>query len=50
MRFTFYRKNSENQDRDHSHEGEVLEFIPNQKISYTWEHKDVAGFPRTIVT
>ena len=50
VRFTFYRKNSENQDRDYSPEGEVLEFIPNQKISYTWEHKDVAGFPRTIVT
>ncbi|MGH9979454.1 MAG: hypothetical protein ACRD8Z_26995 [Nitrososphaeraceae archaeon] len=27
-----------------SPEGEVLEFVPNQKISYTWEHKDIAGF------
>jgi uncharacterized protein YndB with AHSA1/START domain len=50
VRFTFHKENSENQDRDHSPEGEVLEFIPNQKISYTWKHKDIAGFPRTIVT
>lgn len=50
VRFKFRKENSENQDRDFYPEGEVLEFIPNQKISYTWEHKDIAGFPRTIVT
>lgn len=50
VKFTFHNENSENQDRDHSPSGEVLEFVPNQKISYTWEHKDIAGFPQTIVT
>ncbi|HZD36049.1 MAG TPA: SRPBCC domain-containing protein [Nitrososphaeraceae archaeon] len=50
VRFTFYKENSEEQDRDIYPEGEVLEFIPNQKISYTWERKDIEGFPRTIVT
>jgi uncharacterized protein YndB with AHSA1/START domain len=50
VKFTFHNENSENQQRDHTPEGEVLEFVPNQKISYTWEHKDIAGFPQTIVT
>ena len=50
MKFTFHNENSESRDRDHSPEGEVLEFVPNQKFSYTWEHKDIAGFPQTIVT
>jgi uncharacterized protein YndB with AHSA1/START domain len=50
IRFTFRKENSQKQDRDFYPEGEILEFIPNQKISYTWEHKDIAGFPRTIVT
>jgi uncharacterized protein YndB with AHSA1/START domain len=49
VRFTFRKENSEEQDRDFIL-GEVLEFIPNQKISYTWEHKDITGFPRTKVT
>lgn len=50
VRFTFYKENSEKQIRDVYPEGEVLEFIPNRKISYTWEHKDIEGFPRTVVT
>jgi uncharacterized protein YndB with AHSA1/START domain len=50
IRFTFRKENSQKQDRDFYPGGEILEFIPNQKISYTWEHKDIAGFPRTIVT
>lgn len=28
----------------------MLEFVPNQKISYTWGHEDIVGFPQTIVT
>jgi uncharacterized protein YndB with AHSA1/START domain len=50
VRFTFHKENSEDQDRDHSPEGEVLEIVPNQKLSHTWEHKDISGFPQTIVT
>ena len=48
VRFTFRKENSEEQDSDFIL-GEVLEFIPNHKISYTWEHKDIIGFPRTKV-
>jgi len=28
----------------------VKEFIPNKKLSYTWQHKEVLDFPETIVT
>lgn len=50
VKFTFYKEKSEMRDRDYNPEGVVLEYIPNEKISYTWEHKDIPGFPRTVVT
>ena len=42
MRFSFYknskRGNQEHgRDKDYFHEGIITEFIPNKKISYTWE-------------
>ena len=36
-------------DKDYCPEGVILEYVPNVKISYTWEHTDILGFPRTIV-
>lgn len=30
--------------------GQVLEFDPNKKISFTWSYKNIQGFPRTLVT
>src|ERR1700747_1185879 len=54
MRFSFY-KNSESDQNHHRTmeyfpEGTIIEFIPNKKISYTWEHPSIADFPRTVVT
>lgn len=50
VQFIFYKEHSEKQDKDFYQEGEVLEFDPNKKISYTWNYKNIPGFPRTIVT
>ena len=50
MKFSFYKKNSEKCDMDSLPEGTILEFTPNKKISYTWEHPSIADFPRTVVT
>jgi uncharacterized protein YndB with AHSA1/START domain len=35
---------------DYFPEGTIIEFIPNQKLSYTWEHPNIPDFPRTVVT
>jgi hypothetical protein len=37
-------------DRDYIVEGSIIEFIPNKKISYTWQNKDIPEFPETIVS
>jgi uncharacterized protein YndB with AHSA1/START domain len=50
MKFTFYAKNTENLDRDFFPEGEIIEFVPNKKLSYTWRPNHIPNFPRTIVT
>ena len=50
MKLSFYKKNSEKRDMDYFPEGTILEFTPNKKISYTWEHPDIPEFPRTVVT
>ncbi|HYY67999.1 MAG TPA: SRPBCC domain-containing protein [Nitrososphaeraceae archaeon] len=50
VRFSFYKERSKDMDRDYSPEGIVKEFIPNKKVSYTWQLKDVPGFPETVVT
>ena len=50
VRFTFKKERSKELDRDHSAEGTVKEFIPNKKVSYTWQLKDTPEFPETTVT
>jgi uncharacterized protein YndB with AHSA1/START domain len=51
MKFSFYKKNSDDHRRmDYFPEGTIIEFIPNRKISYTWEHPNIPDFPRTVVT
>lgn len=50
VRFSFYKERSKDMDRDYSPEGIVKEFIPNKKVSYTWQLKDTPGFPETVVT
>jgi uncharacterized protein YndB with AHSA1/START domain len=50
VRFSFYRERSKDLDRDYSPEGIVKEFIPNKKVSYTWQLKDTPEFPETLVT
>jgi uncharacterized protein YndB with AHSA1/START domain len=52
-KFSFYKEKS---SKEHSREieyvsqGTVKEFVPNKKISYTWQLKDISEFPETIVT
>ena len=54
MKFTSYKNSERGKDcgreRDKFHEGTITEFIPNKKISYTWENLDEPDFPRTVVT
>jgi len=52
VRFTFNKESSKKQDTDcgGSSEGIVKEFIPNKKVSYTWQFKDAPEFPETTVT
>jgi uncharacterized protein YndB with AHSA1/START domain len=50
VRFSFYKERSKDLDRDYSPEGIVKEFIPNRKVSYTWQLKDMPEFPETVVT
>jgi uncharacterized protein YndB with AHSA1/START domain len=52
-KFSFFKdshKRRKKMDQDFSPEGKVLEFIPNKKLAYTWQHKNVPNFPETIVT
>ena len=35
---------------DYFPEGTITEFIPNKKITYTWQEPNIADFPRTVVT
>jgi uncharacterized protein YndB with AHSA1/START domain len=53
IKFSFYKNSKRGHqqlDRDKFTEGTVIEFIPNKKISYTWETSHDPDFPRTIVT
>lgn len=53
FQFTFY-KNSDRPkkktDNNAYPEGRVLEFIPNRRLAYSWQHKNVPNFPETMVT
>ena len=46
VKFSFYKENSERRKRDFFPEGEVVEYIPNKKIAYTWQKSDMLDFPR----
>lgn len=50
VRFSFSKERSKDLDSDYSPEGIVKEFIPNKKVSYTWQLKDTPEFPETVVT
>ena len=49
VRFSFYKEQNK-MDRDYIVEGSIIEFIPNKKISYTWQYKDIPEFSETIVS
>src|ERR671922_695525 len=51
IKFSFYKE----EDREHRSfdffpEGTIIEFIPNKRISYTWQEPNTVDFPRTVVT
>jgi uncharacterized protein YndB with AHSA1/START domain len=55
MKFSFYKNSKRGnqdhgRDKDYFYEGTISEFIPNKKISYTWEDSYEPDFPRTVVT
>lgn len=50
MKFIFFSKGAKPLDRDFFPEGEIMEFVPNKKLSYTWIPQGIPDFPRTIVT
>ncbi|QLH08751.1 SRPBCC family protein [Candidatus Nitrosotenuis sp. DW1] len=50
IKFTFFTKDVEPLDRDFFPEGEIVEFVPNKKLAYTWIPMGIPDFPRTIVT
>jgi uncharacterized protein YndB with AHSA1/START domain len=43
---SLYKENSERRKRDSFPEGEVVEYIPNKKIAYTWQQSDIPDFTR----
>ncbi len=52
FKFSFYKESdtSGKMDQDFFPEGKVLEFVPNKKLAYTWQHKNMPDFPETVVT
>ncbi len=52
FKFSFYKDSDRRKkmDQDFFPEGKVLEFIPNKKLAYSWQHKNIPEFPETIVT
>ena len=53
FKFSFYKdsdRRSKKMDQDFFPEGKVLEFAPNKKLAYTWQHKNIPDFPETVVT
>ena len=52
FKFTFSKDSArcgKNQE-DVSSEGKVVEFVPNKRLAYTWQHKNIPDFPETVVT
>jgi uncharacterized protein YndB with AHSA1/START domain len=50
MKFSFYKTDSEYRQMDYFPEGTIIEFVPDKKISYTWQEPNIPDFPRTTVT
>jgi uncharacterized protein YndB with AHSA1/START domain len=50
MKFSFFKTDSEYRQMDYFPEGTITEFIPNKKLSYSWQEPNFADFPRTVVT
>ncbi|MBI5698127.1 MAG: SRPBCC domain-containing protein [Thaumarchaeota archaeon] len=50
MKFTLFADGSQYRPKDSVMEGEVLEFVSNKRLSYTWTPNKFANFPRTVVT
>jgi uncharacterized protein YndB with AHSA1/START domain len=53
MKFSFYKEKSTDEharEIDYNPGGTVIEFIPNKKVSYTWQLKDIPDFPETTVS
>lgn len=50
VRFTFKKERSKDLDSDYSPGGTIKEFIPNDKVSYSWKLEGTPEFPETIVT
>jgi uncharacterized protein YndB with AHSA1/START domain len=50
MKFSFFKTDSEYRQMDYFPEGIITEFIPNKKISYTWQEPNISNFPKTVVT
>jgi len=50
VKFSFYKIDTEYRQIDYFPEGTVIEFIPNERISYTYREPKIANFPNTIVT
>ncbi len=50
VKFSFYKDEGQHGDYSGAAEGTIIEFIPNKKVSYTWEKHNTPDFPRTVVT
>lgn len=50
MKFTLFADGSQYRPKDSVLEGEILEFVPNKRLSHTWTPTKFGNFPRTIVT
>jgi len=53
MKFSFYKEKSTDEharEIDYNPQGTVKELIPDKKVSYTWQLKDIPEFPETTVT
>ncbi len=50
MKFSFYKGKEDEHEDCSGAEGTIIDFIPNKKVSYTWEKHDAPDFPRTVVT
>ena len=50
MKFSFRKEENSECRQGSTHEGTITEFIPDKKISYTWEDSKEADFSRTVVT